>query len=268
MTTVSVLTGYGELAIDLSTELFTWAANKAHDYTAQALQMGLGPFLDAARHMLSARDNIPLLLERRDQVLRRAEDQLSQNLGVEARHIGYWDGSMPGQPAKRDGGEEVEYPVFGFHRDQQDFHVAFMGRHPDTNHTIVKLGHGPGPQTAHNKRRLQGRAAKYNAQVFDRGGLDGIGKLGNLETGAPYMNPGNPDDTKWLYDQLMCSMEVDGMGGDHPGLWWQIYDSVGVGTLAAGAIAAFGPDAPSIITWMNIEGQLDTYDECMDHDEI
>lgn len=267
--TIACLNAYGDWAYEIGPQLSTWAANKAQDYTARALEMGLGPYVDRMRHIVSRRDNFPpLLLEGRDHILRRAEDHLSGQLGVEVRHIGFWDGSMPGQPAKRNENEEVEYPVFGLQHDGQDFHVALIGQDPETNYTVIKLGNGPGPQTAQNEGRLQGRAARYNAQVFDRGGIDGIGKSGVQGDGGMQLDPGNPADIEWLRGQLTCSMEVDGQRGDHPGLWWQIYDKLDEGTLAAGAISAFTPEKPSLIQWLNIEGSLDVYEQCLHHDEL
>ncbi|RYP71159.1 hypothetical protein DL771_004959 [Monosporascus sp. 5C6A] len=154
---------YADWAFEITDKLYTWSAQKTHDYTARALEMGLGPFVDRMRQTLGRRDDFPLL-EGRDHVLRRAEDHLSERLGVEVRHVGFWDRSMPGQPMKREENEE--------------------GQDPETNHAVIKLGNGPGPQTTQNERRLQGRTAKYNAQVFDRGGIDGIGNLTSTATVA------------------------------------------------------------------------------------
>ncbi|RYP92040.1 hypothetical protein DL770_001818 [Monosporascus sp. CRB-9-2] len=209
-------------------------------------------------------------LDKRDDPVSRVENAMSTKFGIEVRHIGMWDGNIPGSPKKRHDETEA-WPVFAMERDGQDFHFAYMGRREDTGEHKFRLGHGPGIETQVNRSRLKARQAfLYNTQYFDRGGLDIIGHsdiMGN--SNHPEVQPDleRPDSYQWLYEQMYCYMD----GGSyealrHHGLWFQVYDDneegPNSGTLAAGAIAAFGPDTPSMISYMQTSGGIATRDEC------
>lgn len=145
------------------------------------------------------------------------------------------------------------------------------------------MGAGPGPSTEANRGRVRARALDnpvFNKQYFDQGGLDAIGRPDvDADMNDPAIQPVTDADKQEAFDrlceQLGCYPGV-GLGKlddehpeelDTPGLWWQIYDDDSNGTLAAGAVAAFGPDGtPSIIEWMTIEGRLQTIEACVDYD--
>ncbi|RYP02028.1 hypothetical protein DL764_005978 [Monosporascus ibericus] len=187
---------------------------------------------------------------------------------MEVRHIGVWDGSTPGSRKKRD--DEIEaWPVFAMERDGQEFHFAYMGRRDETGEHLFKLGHGPGIKTEGNRSRLKARHAfAYNNQFFDRGGLDFLGRSdimgdSNFADVQPDLN--NPETYQWIYEQINCYAEEGSYEAlRHHGLWFQVYDNTGDynGTLAAGAVAAFGPDTPSMIEWMSLEGSIPSSDGC------
>lgn len=252
--------------IEFGRELKMEAMALAADFTHQALAhiMALGPFLRNQN-------------TKRDAILRRAEDALSAKFQTEVRHIGVWDGAIPGQPKKR--GEDAEvYPVFGLNVDGQDFHFAYMGEDDTTNNTRIRLGHGPGINSEENRRRIKTRKTpEFNRQYFDRGGLDALGRsdiAGNNNNPDVQPDPmNNPDDFKWIYNQLGCYFRGGGTLGysttfDQLGLWFQIYDRQSQNTLSAGAVAPFSADKPSLITWLKPEGGLLVNNKCLVHDEL
>ncbi|RYP55440.1 hypothetical protein DL769_010171 [Monosporascus sp. CRB-8-3] len=209
-------------------------------------------------------------LDKRDDPVSRVENAISTKFGIEVKHIGMWDGNIPGSPKKRHDETEA-WPVFAMKRDGQDFHFAYMGRREDTGEHKFRLGHGPGIETQGNRSRLKARQAfMYNTQYFDRGGLDIIGHSDIMgHSNHPEVQPDlkRPNSYQWLYEQMDCYMD----GGSyealrHHGFWFQVYDDNEEGpypgTLAAGAIAAFGPDTPSMISYMKTAGGVATRDEC------
>ncbi|KAI6084020.1 hypothetical protein F4821DRAFT_243615 [Hypoxylon rubiginosum] len=196
---------------------------------------GLGPYITP-----TGGNNV-----KRGLIMERAESVLSSAYRAEVRHIGDWDGTMPGQLEKRDPDVEA-LPVFGINLNGRDFHFAHMGFDPANNSSSFRFGMGPGPETENNKRRLRARGddkPKYNTQFFDRGGLDAIGRSdieGDASKPDAQPTPDDPNDYDWLYHEVSCYM-----GGEkgHPtqydsqGLWFQIYDDEGEGTLSAGAFS-------------------------------
>ncbi|KAI1860305.1 uncharacterized protein JN550_011571 [Neoarthrinium moseri] len=214
--------------------------------------------------------NMADLPAKRDDSVGRVERAISTKLGMEVRHVGVWDGNHPGSPEKRHDKTEA-HPVFAMDRNGQDFHFSYMGRREDTGEHKFIFGYGPGIENQQNKMRLKARQAfTYNTQYFDRGGLDIIGQSDIMGgSNHPEVQPdlNDPNSYQWLYEQMNCYMD----GGSyealrHHGLWFQIYDSNDEGshpgTLAAGAIAAFGPSTPSAISWMQSSGGIPTVEGC------
>lgn len=233
------------------------------DFTRAAINHlnGIGPWLNGVG--VGAMGNA-----KRDSLLKRAEMATSARLGVEVRHIGYWDGSMPGQPRKRDE-KSWGRPIFGLQIKGRDYHFTLMDGDIGINNTWIKLGSGPGVDTEHNRRRLQARKPKYNGQWFDHGGLDIIGRSDIMANGNNpdiQPDPNNQEDFDWILKHVTCSLGVGHEGHpsslDEPGLYFQIYDNNSKGTLSAGAIAPFTPEKESIITWMEPESALLVNDQC------
>lgn len=119
---------------------------------------------------------------------RRVEDRLTSKIGVEVRHIGFWDGtvrqnnSLSGMEKRENGNGEGIIPTFGLQRDGVEMHFAYYGQTADKFEKI-KIGYGPGPETEENKRRIKARdlmtdldnilaAPQYNQYYFDSGGID------------------------------------------------------------------------------------------------
>ncbi|KAM0271139.1 hypothetical protein ACHAQH_009188 [Verticillium albo-atrum] len=254
--------GYGEWSIELAQKLQTYAMTRYGEIMGDMLQNTGG--IDLGPYVRSGNEHHAEPVKRA--IVLGAEAQLSAKFGHEVRHIGEWDGSMPGQPARRSKGQN--HPVFAFSREGQHFHMAFMNVNPKNLEARVKIGHGPGPETTLNKRRLQSRRAddsQYNAQYFDRGGLDGFGQHSGVDDGRIDLDPNA--DLEWLHDELTCSLNVEGPGSDFPGLWWGVLDHEFRTTYASGGIAAFAPGVESIISHMTYEGHLEEVGQCMVNDD-
>ncbi|KAF5012731.1 hypothetical protein FDECE_1224 [Fusarium decemcellulare] len=234
------------------------------DFTHDAINrlQGIGPWLNGVG--VGAIGDV-----KRDHIFRRAAEASSKSMGLQIRHIGYWDGSMPGQPKARDA-STVDRPVFGFQSNGAEYHFTIMDIEAGTNKTHIKLGHGPGPETEHTKRTLQARKQKYNGQWFDHGGLDIIGRSDqagdqNSDNIQPDIN--NQGDFDWIMAHVECSLGIGTESRpaalDEPGLYFQIYDDETRDTLALGAMSPFMPDQPSIIQWMDLEAGLSVEDPCV-----
>lgn len=275
--------------IDLAVEIQIDAMILGQDMVRFAME-SLGPWLNPALAAAPGH-NVKTVTKRVDSVVKRAEDSMSAHLGVEVRHIGLWDGSMPNRDtnsnvkkrrtstARAEGAEDglkpdaTLLPVFGMTHGGQDFHFACVGDDPATSNPIIRVGTGPGPSTEANRRRVRARALDnpvFNKQYFDQGGLDAIGRSDGADMNDRAIQPVTDADKQAAFDRLYeqhgCYLG-DGLWKtddehpeelDAPGLWWQIYDDDSDGTLAAGAVAPFGPDGtPSIIEWTTIEACAD-----------
>ncbi|KAF5023774.1 hypothetical protein F66182_4167 [Fusarium sp. NRRL 66182] len=234
------------------------------DFTQDAINrlQGIGPYLNGV-----GLESIGTT--KRDHLYSRAAEASSKSLGLEVRHIGFWDGSMPGQPKARDA-STVDRPVFGFNNRGTDYHFTLMDDEPGLNKTHIKLGHGPGPVTEHNKRKLHARKQKYNGQWFDRGGLDIIGRsdqVGDRNHHQIQPDLDNQGDFDWIMDHVQCSLGLKKGSNppvlDEPGVYFQIYDDETRDTLSLGAMSPFLPEQPSLIEWMDLEAGLSIEDPCL-----
>lgn len=229
-----------------------------------------------------------LLEARMVDALADVEGALSARLGHEVRSIGFWDGSMPGEPARRD--EDKEYvPVFAMRRGNHDFHVAVTGGGPGgdvgdaadssaANSTRVRIGLGPGPKTELNKRRLlRARDMEYeevdlveefgfNEVYFDKGGIEGFVES-DFDPDSEDDHPTTYEDMEWLRALLECSLDPGLREQDPPGLWWSILDQGGRKTVATGAVAAFYPEQPSMMQYMGRGTHLSQDERCMVNDD-
>ncbi|PQE27033.1 hypothetical protein CJF30_00011119 [Rutstroemia sp. NJR-2017a BBW] len=104
----------------------------------------------------------------------------TSKLGVEVRHIGFWDGTVQGdtqsEVVRRKQFPEGVIPAFALKLYGQEVHFAYTGDDADGN-SIFKIGNGPGPATEENKRRIKSRNSGdsiplFNNYFFDQGGLD------------------------------------------------------------------------------------------------
>ena len=97
----------------------------------------MGPFFRPP-----GRPEIPL---KRDisHLFKRVEDHFTARIGVDVRHIGFWDGSVHNnsqpQVLKREEPTEGIIPVFGHTIYGQDVHFAFTGQTAD-GHATYKVG--------------------------------------------------------------------------------------------------------------------------------
>lgn len=132
------------------------------------------------------------------------EDLLSRGLGTQVQHLGNFKRSRSTLDTRgKDSGDKFyEHVVFDLEVSGVPMHVA---RIDEGNATRILLGHGPGPETGLNKRRLRGRASsKYNNQYFDSDGLVMFHQrdLYGLNSPEMYANPKNTKDYEHLVDQV------------------------------------------------------------------
>ncbi|KAF3484436.1 uncharacterized protein GIQ15_03760 [Arthroderma uncinatum] len=203
------------------------------------------------------------------------ESHLSSVLSADVRHIGIWDGASL---SRRSGGGAQPVPrhIFGANLNGREMHFTYMGE--ANNGSYFRFGHGPGPETENNRRRLKSREThRYNNQYFDNGGLDFIMETdpGNVNSPDVYFTTDDQNEFDWIYEQVACYL-----GGWNPfsnpllaapGLNFQAYNAYDRVTLAAGAIAPFTKDADSIIGEMTPMGGIETNDVCTansGHDEL
>lgn len=267
VSTLLCVHGYGEWAMEIGKSMQQYAMQRGGEMLGEAWNgfRAFGPF----RRPDEAIPLPPVKARGVDDgnILRRAEESMSGKMGLEVRHIGLWNGLMPGEEAKRDEREQ-NYPVFAFRRDDQDFHAAYMGEHGEGQGSRFKIGLGPGPRTEINTQRLKARQfsdddGNYNAQYFDRGGLDVFGQTTGYLDAEDYLGDEDPnEDMQWLHDEITCSLNVDGPGSDYPGLWFGVLDHENSLSYVTGGIAAFYPGIPSIIGYMKHEGHLETKEDC------
>lgn len=179
---------------------------------------------------------------------------------------------------KREQSQDGVFPVFGLQLDGQDIHFAYTGQDADGN-AAFKMGHGPGPETEENKRRIKSRDSSdgiplFNDYYFSSGGLD-ILATSDIDNANPDVFPdvsSNDFDYAWIYDQVLCLFGASDpratQGGNYPsqfdsvGLWFQVYDSEDSGTLAAGTMAPFSSDTPSLIKFLTPSGGLEVDTSC------
>lgn len=259
--TVMCIHGYGEWAIEIGSSLQQYAIQRSGEMLGEAWNdfTAYGPF----RRPEEPFPMPPALKARGADVLKRAEESFTNSTGLEIRHIGLWNGLMPGETAKRDE-REKSIPVFAFRRENQDFHAAYMGEHAPGQGDRFRVGIGPGPRTEINEHRLKARQAddedgNYNSQFFDRGGLDVFGKTSD-ENESPGLDP--EEDLQWLHGEVVCTLDAEGPGSDYPGLWWGVMDHEKKSTFSSGGVAAFYPGHPSIIGYIKHEGHLNPKDDC------
>lgn len=79
--------------------------------------------------------------------------------------------------------------------------------------------------------------------------------------------PTSDDVLEPIAEQIWCYVQK-GLAIEGQGLWGQLYDNEVKGTVAAGALAFFSADTPSLISWMNIEDQIPVNSHCITHDEL
>lgn len=259
--------GYCEWAIEIGDSLQRYALRRTGDMLGRAWDRfnAFGPFTAPPEGAIP----MPPVRARglNDDILKRADESMSQKMGLDVRHIGLWDGLMPGEEAKRDE-REKHYPVFAFRRNEVDFHAAYIGEHGPGQGSRLKIGMGPGPQTEINTQRLKARQfseddGNYNAQYFDRGGLDFFGEVSTYMEEEAYLLSEDPDaDLQWLHDEIYCTMNADGPGSDYPGFWFVVLDHEYRKSYVTGAVAAFYPGFPSIIDFMKHEGRLEVKEDC------
>ncbi|KAF9877072.1 hypothetical protein CkaCkLH20_05338 [Colletotrichum karsti] len=195
------------------------------------------------------------------------EEKMSSALRSEVRHIGNWDGTSIGDVFKRDD-ENTTYPVFGATMNGMDLHFTVTGG--EGNRTNFRIGYGPGPDTDKNTQRLRRRNVQYNKQYFSKGGLDFKVEQTHLDKDHVFMVPERQDDFDWLYEQVECYMTNHAGFGSMPisnpladflqtllsdikGLNYQVLNTLAKNTIAAGAIAPFGADTPSMIGEMGVD---------------
>lgn len=259
--------GYGEWAIEIGQSMQQYAIQRSGEMLGEAWNgfTAFGPF----RRPDEPIPMPPVKGRAADDgdILKRAEKSMSNKMGLEVRHIGLWNGLMPGEEARRDV-RERQYPVFAFRRNDQDFHAAYLGEHGQGQGSRLKVGLGPGPRTEINAHRLRARQfseddGNYNAQYFDRGGLDIFGETTGSLDEDDWLGDEDPnEDMQWLHDEIYCTLNADGPGSDFPGLWFGVLDHENKLSYVSGGIAAFYPGVPSIIGYMKHEGWLETKDDC------
>jgi hypothetical protein len=238
-------------------------------------RMGLGPFARTPGQLPSKRDS---------HIFKRVEDHFTSKLGVEVRHIGFWDGTVQGdsqsEVVRREQFPEGVIPAFALKLYGQEVHFAYTGDDADGN-SIFKIGNGPGPATEENKRRIKSRNSGdsiplFNNYFFDQGGLDMVATsdIDNAGQGIMPDVSSNDFDYAWIYTQVLCLLGASDLqatqtqGTNYPlqfdaiGLWFQVYDDANFGTLAAGAIAPFSSNTQSVIQWLKPEGGLKVDETC------
>lgn len=270
-------------------ELAKAASIKALDYAASttfAKFVGgyvgaMGPFMRPPTTLPGGkRDDSHIFDSENSHLFKRVEEHLTSRFQVDVRYIGFWDGSTRNDShadmIKR--GEDGTIPTYALNIERQDVHFAYMGLN-SANQSTVKIGHGPGPETKENKRRLKPRwfnsdYPRYNNYYFDKGGFDMI-VTADIDEGHAAPEPevsSNDYDYPWIYSQIMCYLGADDprsyMAGRYPeqlnsgGFWFQMYDTEFAGTVMAGALAPFSATVPSIIQWLQPEGSIALEEKC------
>lgn len=215
---------------------------RQNGWTIAGLAGGRAPYANQIPGGIGKREAIPMI-----------EDVLSKALRSEVRHIGDWHQQNSPLVARDEGDDDSGYgqPVFGLDVGGVPMHISYMGE--TNNGSRIRLGHGPGPETTLNKRRLQGRSSqKYNNQFFDSGGLVMVSQTDphELISDDMYFNPDNEDDFRWIINQVKCNMGgvpvmgpngVIGYSGmSAQGAQFQVYNRKDEHTLTIGAISPFG----------------------------
>ncbi|KAK8062571.1 hypothetical protein PG997_014668 [Apiospora hydei] len=209
-------------------------------------------------------------------------------MGAEVRHVGSWNGttvSADGVAKRSDddfGRSDHDHEVFGVRMPDsgRDLHFATTPR--DDGHLQLRIGFGPGPMTANNRRWVKRNGLPMAPTTtrpvdhyFTQGGFD---MLVRTDAGGETTNE-RPDAKDPAWQKRWRAMwecyfgAPDAKTGEFPpswespGLWFSVVDDKAKGTVVAGAMAPFagsGEGERSLITSMTLEGggDIERDDQC------
>ncbi|KAH7146603.1 hypothetical protein B0J13DRAFT_524370 [Dactylonectria estremocensis] len=197
---------------------------------------------------------------KRDLEVRGLLAGLSAEIGAEVQHLGFWKDDTPAD-FKRSlpEGSDDRIPVFAAKIHGHNLHFAHRGE--VDGKPILRFGFSG------NDTEAQELGKRYEKPYFSSGGLDFmIEPVQSLETG---WWTDDDEHFSWLFDQIKCIMGTHTVWGgtkvaDASGVYFQMYDNMKGGTIAAAIMAPFEDGKQSAIHQMVIEGGIDYNRQCME----
>jgi len=211
-------------------KIVDWVGEFAEDIKWAIFKVGVAKLIPWAGRVIASMETFMSprgLIHSEAEKVRRAEAVPSARIGLNIRHVGHWNPSDDEHPGRRQASDTV--PVFAVTADGQHMHFA-MVTDREAGRARIKTGLGPGVETAANVASLHARGIprpKFNAQHFDGGGLDVIGRsniIGSQDEINYQPSVDDPGSFTALFDAFACYLNLgDGTGqassDDIPGLW-------------------------------------------------
>jgi hypothetical protein len=200
---------------------------------------------------------------KRDLEVQGLLEDFSAELGVEVRHLGFWNDTTAPAIAnlKRSLPMEGEnrLAVFGARAHGYDFHFTHRGE--INGKALLRFGFEV--EDVHGEELSKRRDSPY----FSKGGIDFL-----IEPVKPLEKGWWTDDDEqfgWLFEQIKCLLGEttlwDTRVEEATGVFFQLYDNMRGETIAAAAMAAFGEGGKSAIHEMDdVRGSIDVSRTCME----
>ncbi|KAF5023571.1 hypothetical protein F66182_4384 [Fusarium sp. NRRL 66182] len=195
-----------------------------------------------------------LAVVERDVQVRSLIDGLSKEIGADVQHLGFWHDDTPAKNIKRSmpEGHDGSIPVFSAKLHGHNFHFAHRGT--IDGKPVIRFGFSGDDEEADKLSR------RYDKPYFERGGLDFL--IEAVQGLEPGFWKDDDEHFNWIFEQVKCLMGTHTIWGgtkvaDASGVYFQMYDNMKDGTVAAAMMAPFEDGKKSAIHEMVTEGGID-----------